>query len=301
MTGPRALRTSRPDTAWSVGCALACAVIGALFGLPGPAAAQSFDPVELNADHEEYHSPQHFALELKYGLYSPDIDATPGLTGRPFAELFNNQYGEDPGARPAGKSLFALEFDWQFWHPFGSFGLAASAGYSGRKSHSYEYLIKAEDPNRPVSCTAGLNGDCVRSSDTTTLNIFPLTLQLVYRFDVLAERWNIPLVPYVKAGLAYYVWFMQKGDGNFARGLDSGDQGDARGYGGVPGFVVHPGLALLLDVFDKRAAQTLDSELGINHTYLFAEFSYVNISGLGFKDKLVLSDATWNAGLAFEF
>lgn len=277
------------------------ALVGTALLASAPARAQSFAPLELDAPHEEYHSPQRFALEMKFGLYSPDIDSTTGLTGRPFAELFNNQFSDNPGERPPGKSLITLEFDWQFWHPFGSFGLGVSVGYSGRKSHSYEYIVSADDPNKPLSCTTGLNGNCVRSSDTTMLNIFPVTLQLIYRFDVLAQRWNVPLVPYIKGGLAYYIWFMQKGDGNIARGLDSNGQGDAQAYGGVPGFVLHPGLMLLLDVFDRGAAQTLDTELGINHTYLFAELSYANITGLGFKDKINLSDTTWNAGLAFEF
>lgn len=283
----------------------ALAGCAALLGLSldaAPAAAQSFTPVELEAEHEEYHSPQRFAVEFKFGLYSPNIDATTGLVGRPFAELFNSQFSENPGERPPGKSLVTLELDWQFWRPFGSFALAGSIGYSGRKSHSFEYII---DPNSstPVSCTPGVN--CVRSSDTTTLNILPLTLQLVYRFDVMAERWKVPLVPYVKIGLAYYVWFMQKGNGDLARGLadpdPAKDMSAWQAYGGVPGFIVQPGLALQLDVFDRGAAQTLDSELGVNHTYLFAELSYANVTGLGFKDKINLSDTTWNAGIAFEF
>ena len=47
--------------------------------------------------------------------------------------------------------------------------------------------------------------------------------------------------------------------------------------------------------------RTIDAELGINHTYLFAELNYADISGFGAKDKLVLSDLTYTLGLAFEF
>ena len=277
--------------------ALACS-------LASPARAQNFPPPESDRPNEEYHSPQRFALELKFGLYSPHIDDTPGLNGRPFAELFNNQYTDEPGKQPAGKGLFTVEFDWQFWRPFGSFGLAVSAGYTGRKSHSFEYVI---DANGPRQCRLA-DGECMRSGDTTQLNIFPVTLELVYRFDVLSLRYHIPIVPYIKAGLAYYIWFIQKGDGGVSTGLPSPNNDPARdmsewqAYGGVPGFVLHPGVMLLLDAFDRKAAQTLDAELGINHTYLFAELNYANIAGLGiFKDKITLSDTTWNAGLAFEF
>jgi len=45
----------------------------------------------------------------------------------------------------------------------------------------------------------------------------------------------------------------------------------------------------------------VDAELGINHTYLFCEFHYADISGFGAANKMNLSDKTLNAGLAFEF
>ncbi|HEX9101821.1 MAG TPA: hypothetical protein VF997_06440, partial [Polyangia bacterium] len=35
-----------------------------------------------------YESPQRFAVELKFGPYSPNIDASQGVHGTPFADLF---------------------------------------------------------------------------------------------------------------------------------------------------------------------------------------------------------------------
>ena len=43
------------------------------------------------------------------------------------------------------------------------------------------------------------------------------------------------------------------------------------------------------------------AELGINHTYLFFEGNFAWITGFNNPSKIVLSDITWNAGLAFEF
>jgi hypothetical protein len=45
----------------------------------------------------------------------------------------------------------------------------------------------------------------------------------------------------------------------------------------------------------------MDAELGINHSYVFAELHWANVDGFGAANKLVLSDLTWNVGLAFEF
>ena len=246
---------------------------------------------------EEYQSPQHFALELKAGPYVPGIDSTPGLTGLPFSELFNNQYDSNKlGQPPAAKPQFTVEFDYQFLRKGGSLGLAASAGFYRRSTHAFEYSDPvAHTPCAPAAMT------CKRSTDETALTIFPLTLELVYRFDVLAKRYKIPIVPYLKGGIAYYFWFVQKGDSSLSQSLPDASGNTSKAIGGTLGWVAHPGVALLLDVFDPSAARTMDADLGINHTYLFAELNYANITGLGFKDKMVFSDTTWNVGVAFEF
>ena len=45
----------------------------------------------------------------------------------------------------------------------------------------------------------------------------------------------------------------------------------------------------------------MDAELGINHTHLFIEMNYANISNFGRDRTLVLSDLSFAAGLGFEF
>ena len=278
-----------------------CVAVSAATILVAAAAAHAYQ-FGVTPRKAAYHSPQHFALEIKFGTYTPHIDDTPNLVGKPFAELFNNQY--DPaavGQLPSRKLLTTIEFDWQIWHGFGSVGLAASIGYSRRSTHSFQFATVDPVTGLPGSSSCQVP-NCTRSSDTTAINLIPLTLEAVYRFDVLALRYKVPLVPYFKIGLCFDFWFMQGGDGVVAKHLiPNADGHDDKGYGGTLGFVMHPGLAILLDVFNMAAAQTLDSELGINHTYLFAELNYANLTGFGFKDKLNLSDTSWNAGVAFEF
>jgi len=239
-------------------------------------------------------SPQHFAFEIKFGPYSPDIDSTPGLNGKPFSDLFIPSASPDAGtgARPPGRLLTTIEFDWQIWHGFGSLGLGASVGIMHRYTLAFQY-------NNGNSCTVP---NCVRSADETALNMMPFSLEAVYRFDVLAERWRIPIVPYLKGGISYYLWWITNGRGEVATGLDKlPDGSEDKARGGVFGLVAHPGVALLLDVLEPGAAATMDSELGINHTYLFFEMNYAWVTGFGSGQKIVMSDLTWNAGLAFEF
>ena len=58
-----------------------------------------------------YQSSQWFAFELKFGPYSPNIDASQGLHGHPFADLFPPAPGH---TRPPGRLLTQLELDFQF-------------------------------------------------------------------------------------------------------------------------------------------------------------------------------------------
>jgi hypothetical protein len=266
----------------------------ALAALPARA---SVDDLFIENKPQDYHSPQHFAVEIKFGPYSPDIDSTPGLMGTPFSDEFNSQFGSNVGKRPPGKLLSTIEFDWQFLHRFGSLGLGLSLGFSQRYTHAFQYDMTT---GSSLPCQVP---NCVRSNDTTTLTVMPITLELVYRFDVLALRYHIPVVPYLKAGLGYYFWFIQSGDGSLARAMPTDAEPDAhdKAIGGTLGLVTHPGVALMLDDLDATAARTLDSELGINHTYVFFEMNYGWITGLGAKDKMVFSDLTWSAGAAFEF
>ncbi len=244
-----------------------------------------------------YQSPQHFAVELKFGTYSPDIDSSPGLNGHhPFSDLFQAQDGPNVGKRPPGRLLSTVEFDWQLWHKFGSLGLAGSIGIMHRTTHSFQYDMST---GSNVSCTVP---NCVRSADETALNVMPFELEAVYRFDVLAERWRIPIVPYLKGGIGWFLWWVTNGSGGLSSSLMKNPDGSTdSAIGATWGLVAHPGVALLLDILDPTAARTMDTEIGINHSYVFFEMNYAWITGFGSSTKMTLSDLSWNAGLAFEF
>ncbi|HXU72490.1 MAG TPA: MXAN_2562 family outer membrane beta-barrel protein [Polyangia bacterium] len=254
----------------------------------------------------DYESSQRFAVELKFGPYSPNIDASPGLNGNhPFADLFPPDKGK---SRPPGKLLTQVEFDYQFWHRwYGNFAIGSTAGYYRRTTHSFAYNTNPSTGAETQSCNPSSDPTntnmCVRSGDTTALNIVPLSMLFVYRFDYLAQRYKIPFIPYFKIGLAYYAWWIENGGGflSIAQFTPAGSTQSQGGWGGTFGWTMNPGGAFLLDVLDPSAARTIDAELGINHTYLFCEFNYADITGFGAKNKMDLSDTTLNAGIAFEF
>jgi hypothetical protein len=61
------------------------------------------------------------------------------------------------------------------------------------------------------------------------------------------------------------------------------------------------GLMFLLDNLEKRASGALESEWGINNTYLIYEFRYTSLNNFGKKDIVDLSSQFHSLGLLFEF
>jgi hypothetical protein len=251
---------------------------------------------------KSYQSSQWFALEFKFGPYTPHIDQSAGLHGTPFSDLFNPQ---GVHGQPPSRLLTQVEFDVQFLHKFGSLGVGVTAGYARRTTHGFvDTSGTTKDMNGNLIITGQCEvPTCTRSGDQTALNVMPFSLLAVYRFDYLAQRYHVPFVPYFKIGLAYYVWWIENGSGSTASFVPPGKTKEQSqpGYGGTFGWVLNPGISFLLDVIDPSAARTMDAELGINHTYLFFELHYADISGFGASNKMNLSDTTYNTGIAFEF
>jgi hypothetical protein len=238
--------------------------------LAGATSARAQD--DPGADTEKsYESPQRFWVEFRLGPYIPGIDGEFGGRATPYRDLF----GE-------GKNImFTWEGEVEVWRPFGTLAVGGSFGY---------FTNSAKGINEQ---TGELTG-----SDST-LQLFPLAALVVYRFDWAADHWRIPLVPYFKFGFNYTFWWMQL-DGelsSFQRA--DGTVVDARG--GSFGWQINAGMAFRLDIVEPGAARALDAELGINHTYLFFEFSHVAANGMGASSALGLGDTTWSGGLAFEF
>jgi hypothetical protein len=239
-----------------------------------------------------------FNMSLKFGPYLPGVDDEPGLgpvTGvdvdgntvtvcdKPFACI----YGGDR------KLLSQLELEWFPLHPFGQLGLFGGIGYlqtTGKSlAEDADGNIQADNPMTP-------NDDESRSADDTTFRLIPTYAGVVYRFTELADRTVVPLVPYAKVGLSYYMWSISKGNGKPAQ---TASGGTARG--GTLGWQATVGLALRADAFDPGSARSLRTDFGVEHAGFFVEGTYAEVSGLGQEKKLYLGDLTWFAGINFEF
>jgi hypothetical protein len=175
--------------------------------------------------------------------------------------------------------LGEMEFDYQFFQKFGSLGIGASVGYAEKYAKAFEA------------------DGVTRSSQSSGFHVLPIKALLIYRWDWAFVRHDVPLVPYVKAGAVLMPWWITKGA---AIEVD----GDKRAAGYKFGLAAVVGLALSLDFLDKRLARDFDTSMGVNHTYLFAEWTYQNTSFLEFAPDakpLILDSMHWMFGLGLEF
>ncbi|MCA9661363.1 MAG: hypothetical protein KC486_23690 [Myxococcales bacterium] len=239
--------------------------------------------------YAKYESPQRFAVELKFGPYLPQVDRTVSGGGfGPYAKVFGqtNDRGETID-EPKNGLLTAAAFEWQFLNPGGLGPLGLGYQFSFFRDTAKALLA---DPPADESLS-------VRSeADSTVFWTMPMALQLVYRFEFMADRWHVPIVPYAKGGLAWALWWSKNGDGNLSRN----SRGE-KALGGVWGWQINAGGMLRLDFLEIGSSRALDRTTGINHTYLFGEFQFSRIDNFGRADSMSLGDATWLLGLALEF
>ena len=218
-------------------------------------------------------SPRSTTFEFRMGPYHPDVDSGMANGATPHDTVFGTKT----------RLLYSLEVDYEIFQRLGTLAVGAGIGYFHESAAAF------------VGTSAGVSTG-VRSSDETALRLIPLSLLAVYRFDVLADRWNVPLVPYAKAGLNYTLWKVTDGNGDVATLTTGG-----RGSGGTLGWQATAGLAFQMDTLDAASMRELDGDSGLNHMYVFAEWSRIDASGLGFSNRLRVGDSTWSAGLLLEF
>jgi hypothetical protein len=203
-------------------------------------------------------------VEVKLGGFKPLIDREPGVGGAPYATTF----GDKP------MLLFEVSGERQLFQAFGTAGVGVSAGYAEKFA--------------PATLQSG-----ELAAESTGLRLVPLWLFGVYRFDYAAHVWGIPLVPYAKAGLRTTVWWSTKGTA-----LETGSGGKAA-IGAQLGWGFGAGLSLLLDVFEPRLARDFDTDVGVNHSYLFAEWNFADVNNF-YTGGMDLSGRYFTFGIAFE-
>lgn len=297
------------------------AALGVL-ALASPAAAQTFEQIQHPQLNE---SPRRLAFELKFSPYVPAVDSSPVFAGRnppvtPFSDYFGSN-DERAGVTPSRGLLMQGEVDYQFLNRFGSLGVGISGGYYSRSAPAFTSFTNSAGMQQPV-CSLGADIDGFRtyksnlpgggatnyesciSGDQVVFNLVPVSLLLVYRFDELSKRFRIPIIPYMKAGFGAYFWWIGS-SASFVSNIDTrqadGSTLSRSSAGATYGLVVHPGIAIDLSAIDQQASRVIDNEIGLNRVSLFVELHGAFMSGWGQKNKLDLSDMTFNAGINFEF
>jgi hypothetical protein len=278
-------RRGRRRMGWAAGVVGAVALALA----PSAADAQTFEIFGNSRAQRRWESPQNFLFELRGGAYYPDVDGEFAGRATPFADMFGTH----------DRLLLSAELDWQALriHPVGSLGIAVSAGYT-------TFGAVAPITQSPMSAPAGWNRPS--GGEETVFHVVPGFVGGVFRVDALARHTVVPLVPYVKFGLGYAYWWSTLGGTLSRRSLASSPNaraGDAdlgvAATGLSLGTHLAVGLMFRLDFLERRAQQRWDAVMGVNHSYLFGEYTRADVGTGG--TQLQLSTSTWNAGLAFEF
>jgi hypothetical protein len=252
--------------------AIPCALGLFLVAFAGRAKADDnsmFEPPRKSAA-----SPQNFALEIRAGIYQPQIDSDPALKGQqPFFNSFNSPLQGGTQVRWEASA----EFDWQALHikDVGSLGPGFGLGYYN------------------ISGLAKETGTNILSAESTTLEILPMYLVAVFRLDVLWRQAHIPFVPYAKAGLGYALWRASNTVGTSV--APNGQVGEGHTWGEI----LAAGLAFNIGVLDPNSVHALDEATGINGTYIFAEYMASMLNGIAQKDPLRVGSDGIPGGLVF--
>jgi hypothetical protein len=259
---------------------VAAMLAGACLLAAGAAHAQEERNEFLAGKHHKYESPQRFAIEVRFApFYYPDVDTDPGLHG---CQPFHNVFG-------SGSSLlFSGEFDWQALRipHIGTLGPGVGAGVVSFSGYAPE-AGQSSNGCDPITSASG---------ESTTLNIYPIYAVAVFRADALWKDLGVPFVPYAKLGPALGLW-----QASNTLGV-SRDKAGAIGQGFTLGSQFAIGLAFNLNVLDEYTARNFDETMGVNNTYLFAEWTNTSLSGLWLQqDALRVGSTSWTFGLAWEF
>lgn len=217
---------------------------------------------------------------IRVGPYVPDIDKQFGQSPGPYEDMFGGY-----------QVLPMLDVDRMLWTGFGQLGIGGSIGYMQKTARAW---VDGSVPGPDRMRSAG---------DKNTFRLIPLALSVTYRFTYLDDEYGIPLVPYVRGGLAYYIWSVRT-NGETAKACWDGTHNascDAdKGYGASLGFVGSIGLAIRAERIDANAASSM-RQSGIMHAGFYGELSLAKVDGFGSATKLSVGDRTWFAGVNFEF
>ncbi len=258
--------------------------VGLVMLLPALARAQGPSPYwDGNNDAAELGDTEliKWHAGIRVGPYVPNIDKQFGMEPGPYKEMYGGY-----------QVLPMLDVDRILWRGFGQFGVGGSIGYMQKSANSWADGSTPGDPMRPRS-----------PGDKSTFRLIPFALTATYRLTWFDDELGIPVVPYVRAGLAYYTWWVRTNgktasacfDGTHTASCDAD-----KALGASAGVVGSIGIAIRAERIDSGTASSM-RQGGIMHAGFYGELSLAKVDGFGSDTKLSVGDATWFAGVDFEF
>ena len=212
---------------------------------------------------------------IKIGPYIPQIDAQlGGPSPGPYEQMFGSKASWIP----------VLDVDRVIWHGFGQVTIGGTIAYMSKTAHAFVMGSDPTDPNRPRS-----------PGDSNTFRLLPFAVLASYRLTTLDDDYGIPLVPYARGGLSYYVWEVIAPNGDAAT-----ISGSNKALGATLGVQGAVGLQIRAERIDENAARSMHAS-GIEHAGFYGEFQAAKVDGFGSSKKLSVGDNTWFAGVDFEF
>ena len=127
----------------------------------------------------------------------------------------------------------------------------------------------------------------------------PTALTATYRATIFDDEFGVPLVPYVRGGVAYDVWWMKNPADELSDHMSCATCSD-KAIGGTIGLVAAAGIAVRAERIDEDAAISMRNS-GLEHAGFFAEVELGWVDGFGNDRKLSVGDTTWFGGVSFEF
>jgi hypothetical protein len=256
------------------------------FGAPAAHAGGGYQPYWENDDDngEQATAPDDPSLVkwhagIRLGPYYPAIDKQFGTQPGPYKQMFGG-YRMTP----------MLDVDRILWTGFGQVGVGISLGYMQVSANSFTDGSDPNDPMRPRS-----------EGDDNTFRLIPTALTATYRFTYLDDVYGIPVVPYIRGGLSYYIWWLSADGDQVCKAGQMGPMCERnKPYGGSLGYQGSIGLSLRAERIDPDTAMSMQQS-GIQHAGVYAELFLANVDGFGSATKLSVGDRTWFAGFDFEF
>ena len=220
---------------------------------------------------------------IQFGEYTPTVSTDSNV--QDYYDVFYGGKVNEP-------YMLSLGWDWYFLRHFGLLGITTQIS-TWKVSGSSRICYGDTSNTEIVSCHSNNINASADGNDTTTLNIMPLSLGLVYRLDFLKRTFNFPLVPYVKGAMQYFFW-------SYYGGTKISRIDGEKGQGGTAGYNLTAGLSMALSWLEPGTAARGRASNDIYESYVFAEWNQIVADHFGRKKRFNMSSQQINFGLAVE-